>query len=450
MEPEFPSHAVLLRWTRPETSRVLQIKISRGRLPKGKIRVDGEIVKASTGIIKDDLLEFEVTRWVPGTTTITVFIPNQSGGGRYVPKKLDLTILSPFYHWREYINSRVPASDPDEKCLLHSTDFKDSIAKLMGENRKRVLWLSGAPGSGKSFLLHHHLIPLLEASSDYILLSEPRERWEVFEKTSAVPSLKMEYRFDPAMQWNMPNHLTARFDNTNRGALLIDHNYDMGVVPDFVWELVLTVSESQKFHLEDFLLVVVDVLPIRKRLDQIRNIDEEAHRFLEPIISRALDNQWIQEIQIAPLDLREIEDFIATITCNKKITRLQSKHLLELTGGNRCLLACAMDTWQDIYFGAKPYGSVPQSDHLPRAGQQLFDRLCRSAAITPGETAEFIKLQEEQKGEVWVTRSPTTDRNWDKWVEGGVVLRQSEGLIKPRYFIPIAFRAVKHNERGSC
>lgn len=115
---------------------------------------------------------------------------------------------------------------------------------------------------------------------------------------------------------------------------------------------------------------------------------------------------------------------------------------MEMTGGNRYLLASVLDGWTNLYSDTSSPGDVPSSVHLPEAGQRLFDRVCRTLAITPEKANEFISWLQQKKSRRWIASSPNIDNRLKYWVEGGIVLRQSEAYSKSRYLVPRAFHDV--------
>ena len=234
-------------------------------------------------------------------------------------------------------------------------------------------------------------------------------------------------------------------------AILIDSAYLGKNMPDAVFELLLATLRPGSVPLPDeFILIVADVMSLDDRLQRLQKQHPKGFRdHVEEPVETARRQGLIKEISIEGVKPSEMPRIIKRTTGCTQLTSRHVNHLLQLTGGNRFLMACVLDNSCGLYRDSRPEDSllVVSEQLFSRAGQLLFDRMCRAGLMTSEQASEFADSI-AQRGIDWRSVNAVAKSKLDLWKLLGIAVTDEEHKPPRRFCIPRAFEEVKCKATG--
>lgn len=351
------------------------------------------------------------------------------------PPPLRVRVLSPFSHWRWY------EGNENYTWLLNQDHYfpphykRATTSFIRGD--KKVLWIHGMPGCGKTFFLLQHVQPTLKAR-DHLstLVRFPLERSQILKKIAACVGKEVDepaFRFDPELQ-SISNLLLG--SGVRMLYVLIDNAYGAeGEMPDVIFELVLlALNPPRHLPLPCLKLIITDILSFKDRLDYLRARDPSVGEWFNSKIRDTQDA--VGSLKMELWSRQSISDLVEHLT-KKRLENRHQSHMYKATAGHPYLLAACLDMTRDLYDEVLPDNlQMPQ---LHEQGQKLMDRYRRLRFLSPEEERNFATIQPHAM-QHWTNRIVGDQACLDSLVHNGLLLKDT--TVPPRYHLTGAFSEV--------
>jgi len=405
--------------------------------PSGEITIGFSLQWRRTSQIKDILMEFNnksdyevrprsiiklkkpqgtITLWVPHPGQYSLEIVNLViNGVPQPPLTLEITVVSPFNHWRQYESKNKQILTSPKYCFPKR--LKNIRRYITPNTNTRTLWLYGVPGCGKTFFTRHYLCPALEDKGyKVILVEDSSQRWQILAEIAkgiGMPNKAASYRFDYHLQdiswWSKwPRSIV----------LLLDGLYKRDKIPDVAFELIhLALNPPNSPHMPDDLRVVVtSVLSFEEYVERIKDKDPDAAQWLQEQIRTK------EGFRSVEMNLWSEEDVRSLIKChlNKELPDVIVSQLYELTAGHPYLLAASLDTAHSLYEpGEIPFSLEPDAQFISERAKYLLKRYRQVGLITSEDIRNFNRIQQDTLD--WTVPILLRENVWESLARKGLL-----------------------------
>ncbi len=327
-------------------------------------------------------------------------------GGRVPPEQfrgvsVKISILSPFYHWQYY------GKKPPNPQLFSSQEYFpepliQQFEQFLADTTKKVLWISGGPGYGKTFFSQCYIEKeLTQRGTKISRLNFPMKRWKILAQIAELLNCgisEAEFKYDTTQQnISALSHLAK-----DSGHVLIDH-IDKGehTFPETVWELIhLLLCPPTGINFPVTKLIVIDMLTFKDRLNPLLTEDKSAWSWLET------QKGQVQELPM-PLWTREHMGKLITHHTGSQLSNKQLQNLYRATGGHPYLTAVVLDSpnpskCSQLYIEAP---NSPQETQLvvpgdvQPQGRYLLKHYIKRGFLTKQELEGFLKVLQNFHGQ---------------------------------------------------
>jgi len=309
---------------------------------------------------------------------------------RECSEPLEVLIQSPFAHsWAYYQGQTYKTKD-----IFFPAPIQNAIDVFLSNTDKKVLWISGGPGYGKSFLLNYieqKLTSPRESGRDLppivVRLDLPLKRGEIL---ALLAKHTIRYNTLPDYKLRFGTEYNDIADLLNGTGpiwyLLIDNAYKCNL-PDIVFELMylaIAIDSARYSQVPPLKLVTTDELPFDERLGVLQKGEPEAFRWLKD----HEDN--IQSVKMPLWSSSEIGELFAHHT-QLSLNQNQRSALYKASGGHPYLLTISLDKWKSIY--RRRGASSPRLPSIKKYGKHIFERYCHSGFLKEEERRDFFLIQ---------------------------------------------------------
>lgn len=354
-----------LIWKNGKVNILVKLQDERIKRAQVCVRTPGKEDHTPLKEIKPDLhQEFSVPVNGVGRKTLEFIIDSESQGGVCTQEEesRDVKILSPFNHWEFWeatednawrdVSSEDSTPNLLSYPLLNRASLTGKLTRALKSDKHSVVWLHGLPGCGKTTQLVRYIKARGEDLPFYIVYmgydgKETRE-WSLKKRlANSLCSRPPFFRFDPhSTLKNLLEH-TANYVHQQNGQsllLVFDGFYPDESLRDFALEVISAVAKSNGLSK----VIVTDVLPLKRRLDQL----EESER--EWLVDEVIDK--VVEIEVSLFSEKEIREWVKKAFDQGNGTFLPSvlvetsgSALFEHTGGYPFLLAHFLSKSELLY-----------------------------------------------------------------------------------------------------
>lgn len=317
-------------------------------------------------------------------------------------QQITINILTPFFHWQKYWETSSADVPENELPIYFPGGLTREIKKFLESSNQNILWLSGPPASGKSYLIEHYIRGKCKENVVLVKL-ESSSRRELRQQLSGNDTIA-----ECILPKHQPMRAIMNTINQDPVIIIVDGSYAADhIIEDIILEMLLYQKEYER------------------QREVAQNMSESFSKTRKFIVTGICDHKGILpgEENIPKIDPYLIEMGFWTQTDIRKYIEentggwdIDIEEIYHQTGGHPYLV----NAYCDLKLRMEPEN---YQEKYQEKVQELYEKYRRVSYLTQDDSDSIKAFQGDSEKDGWFDCSDPQDKEqWDRLEAHGILI----------------------------